>query len=928
MSNPPIELCLSCSERLKEKLKRSPSTDVTNNAAHSLSDNSTSVHAKALLFERTNNLSICSTDPVQLEMKRNSVHARASVFGKVCTVRDDSSHSEKVCKPKPEMRGTVREKALLFGNVNEHVMPTVSQKTGMLPARKNVRTKSSIFERSTKSPTSSLVETTDNSLKRKSVLDMASLFEEAKGIRDTSFREAEKFHDVQLRNRLAEKMHHFSQLSTNNHDVLSNPFSVGEPNVQTKRFSNDTKSKNCPEPLLSRKQASNKPSCTVIFDVPSENKCSPLKVSSHYENARMTTVTNPSNELGYGSSESLPVKTKARGLENLFLSAGAPSTSNQSTIEKKRTSIGASAKKRSRSETANVYSSISGFWEDVRESDLPSQSSRINVLALVSQFENNGEASKPPRSKTWNFLSKPSHVNKQHSSVVKPPRAKTHTTLQKRTQLGNREGVELAEVEISEVSDSTRIEETEDSSSNPSSKSAVVVDELQPYRYSKGKKIPEVFDSTRVEEIEDTSSNPSLKSNFIVDELQLYRYSTSPSKTENNDEIVPATTPPTMARSRRCSAEPEYRSPSPNTYNLDIDFSASSMPAVIWRRESSHGNLVSPEASNICTLPAHYEVNSSPEEDSDADTMYENPSVGIVEKVISALARAHSILDNRSVRRAHMCSDFDLMYSESNTLGWESGHLCVSAMISCLLRDRTMRFKLREFGISFSKPLGINQVSRRIEEAWAAGFDVDGAADYSGTLVGRRAYLGATEVAVLLLSSGIPALTRAFSARTPRQRRLFFDWVVDHFQRCCSNASGCGLHKRRRKRQGREDALIVPLFVSWPKRTCLVVGAERVRNGNVRLLVVEPTAACADVLTSRSVKKRVAVTRRGESHPLWTSTHQYHVVYVDRIEDEDNDVEVSNRIVSRGTKSFGGFSMKRINFRSSRRNSAEHDRAR
>ncbi len=423
---------------------------------------------------------------------------------------------------------------------------------------------------------------------------------------------------------------------------------------------------------------------------------------------------------------------------------------------------------------------------------------------------------------------------------------------------------------------------------------------------------PSVSDPEDREDEISTPSNRSPRPHTSSDNSEAHRYS-SPSFGYAHEDDDIAATPPTITRIRRRTEESRYRSSSPAALNLDAGFGVPASQGVPWRRESSRGNLTSQVAPNICTLPAHYEAETLQDEGTSthsSEASFDSPACGVVEQVITALARAHSLLDNRAVRRAYMCSDFDLLYSERSSSGWESGHLCASSMISSLLLDGPMRFKLHEAGISSN--LSIGEVSRRIEQAWAAGFDVDGAAKYSGRLVGRRAYLGATEVAVLLISSGIPAQTRAFPANTPRERRLFFDWVLAHFERCCSNSGG-GLRQQRRQRDSRDESVIVPLFISWRMRACLVVGAEKLRNGEVRLLVTEPTAACASVLTARSVKKRVAVVRCGESHPQWTSSPQYHVVYVDQVAKSES--RVSRRYAAaRRTQSFSGVSRKRMSF--------------
>ena len=58
----------------------------------------------------------------------------------------------------------------------------------------------------------------------------------------------------------------------------------------------------------------------------------------------------------------------------------------------------------------------------------------------------------------------------------------------------------------------------------------------------------------------------------------------------------------------------------------------------------------------------------------------------------------------------------------------------------------------------------IEGMQRFIEDAWMAGFDVEGAAQFGGRLVGTREWIGTTEAAALLRYFGLRAVIVDFES--------------------------------------------------------------------------------------------------------------------------------------------------------------------
>lgn len=304
-------------------------------------------------------------------------------------------------------------------------------------------------------------------------------------------------------------------------------------------------------------------------------------------------------------------------------------------------------------------------------------------------------------------------------------------------------------------------------------------------------------------------------------------------------------------------------------------------PKLSWRRDASHGMLDNTAVEDQSgSLPA---IHSGARADDDAmSSLSSEDEAGaralVVRDAAARLARAYKMLDNRRVKRAYLCTNVDLRYNSRISPGWECGHLAAAALVASLQHDPVAGPALRAAGLR--APPESDDIARRIEDAWAAGFDTAGATRYAGRLVGRHAYLGATEVAVLLVAAGVDARARKFETQSPRLRRMFFEWILEYFQSGCIRAGGCALNERR-KRSTVEPAPMQPLFVQWRGRSLLVVGAEKTRSGDIRALVFEPTAAFADALEARGVKARVAAARRGENHPMWADADEFHVVFIE-----------------------------------------------
>ncbi|CEP03276.1 C2H2-type domain-containing protein [Plasmodiophora brassicae] len=114
-----------------------------------------------------------------------------------------------------------------------------------------------------------------------------------------------------------------------------------------------------------------------------------------------------------------------------------------------------------------------------------------------------------------------------------------------------------------------------------------------------------------------------------------------------------------------------------------------------------------------------------------------------------------------------------------------------------------------------------------IEEAWAAGFDVDGAEQLQHRLVGTDKWIGTTEVVALLRSLGVRC--NCVDVPYPRSARLIFDFVEEHFGGLPDDGTV-------------SVSEVAPLYLQHQGHSQTIIGIARERSGQRSLLLLDPAS--------------------------------------------------------------------------------------
>lgn len=118
----------------------------------------------------------------------------------------------------------------------------------------------------------------------------------------------------------------------------------------------------------------------------------------------------------------------------------------------------------------------------------------------------------------------------------------------------------------------------------------------------------------------------------------------------------------------------------------------------------------------------------------------------------------------------------------------------------------------------------ISKLQSLIENAWKEGFDEQGRDQLGGKLVNTRKWIGATEIAAFLLSVGIRVDVVDFQRPTANDgtHPKMFQWVLDFYK-------------------SRSNSYAPPLYFQHEGHSRTICGVEVMKNGQLRLLVFDPS---------------------------------------------------------------------------------------
>eukprot|EP00128_Syssomonas_multiformis_P009916 Colp12_sorted_trinity150504_noHs@30718 len=175
-----------------------------------------------------------------------------------------------------------------------------------------------------------------------------------------------------------------------------------------------------------------------------------------------------------------------------------------------------------------------------------------------------------------------------------------------------------------------------------------------------------------------------------------------------------------------------------------------------------------------------------------------------------------------------LCSPMDHFATGPGDKGWGCGFRNLQMLASSLVRFEIYRKVLFDGN---GKIPCIPRLQAHIEEAWSRGFDVAGAAQLGFKLQKTRKWVGATEVAALLRSMGLSAEVIDFHRPTgPNNTHTGLVQYVSEYFSSTRKAPFAACCEPR-----------PPIYLQHQGHSRTIVGVEKSPNGEVTLIVLDPS---------------------------------------------------------------------------------------
>uniref|UniRef100_A0A3B5KRP6 Zinc finger-containing ubiquitin peptidase 1 n=1 Tax=Xiphophorus couchianus TaxID=32473 RepID=A0A3B5KRP6_9TELE len=222
--------------------------------------------------------------------------------------------------------------------------------------------------------------------------------------------------------------------------------------------------------------------------------------------------------------------------------------------------------------------------------------------------------------------------------------------------------------------------------------------------------------------------------------------------------------------------------------------------------------------------------------------------------------------------------DTDHYSSSAGDKGWGCGYRNFQMLLSSLHRID-----------AYSSTIpSIPRVQRMIEEAWKEGLDPQGASHFSKRLQRTQAWIGGTEIYVLLTSLGISARIIDFHQPTGSKNTHphLFDWVKQYF---CQSSKSSSLSPR----------LILthlpPLYLQHQGHSRTVVGLEQRKNGSLCLLLLDPGSSSSDTRKLLSRETCLTAVQFVRKFPRNLKHKQYQLIAVQGVlSPEEKQIRIFN----------------------------------
>ncbi|XP_077576245.1 zinc finger-containing ubiquitin peptidase 1 isoform X2 [Stigmatopora nigra] len=217
-----------------------------------------------------------------------------------------------------------------------------------------------------------------------------------------------------------------------------------------------------------------------------------------------------------------------------------------------------------------------------------------------------------------------------------------------------------------------------------------------------------------------------------------------------------------------------------------------------------------------------------------------------------------------------LSADTDHYCSSPGDKGWGCGYRNFQMLLSSLYKLDPYSSALQDKAVP-----SIPRVQSMIEDAWNLGLDPQGASHFNNKVKGTRAWIGATEIYVLLTSLGISGRIIDFHQPTGQggTHPLLFEWVKQYFSQSSSSSLRSKLIQTS----------LPPLYLQHQGHSRSIVGLEQHKNGSMGLLLLDPGSSSTDILKLKSRSTASMAIRHVRKLPGSLKHKQYQIVGVEGV---------------------------------------------
>ncbi|XP_026808855.1 uncharacterized protein LOC113551044 isoform X2 [Rhopalosiphum maidis] len=190
----------------------------------------------------------------------------------------------------------------------------------------------------------------------------------------------------------------------------------------------------------------------------------------------------------------------------------------------------------------------------------------------------------------------------------------------------------------------------------------------------------------------------------------------------------------------------------------------------------------------------------------------------------------HFSASSPNVIELHLASPTDHYRSTYGDKGWGCGYRNMQMLMSSMLLQMDYNEHISRVWEVEKGPLprawmpSISRLQQHLEKSWSMGIDEPGREQLGGTVYNTKKWIGATEVVTMLTALKIKTLLIDFRKPTGSKNTHpeMFHWLYEHFS--------------NRKKQ-----FIPPVYIQHEGHSRTVVGVEKLSDGTILLLVLDPS---------------------------------------------------------------------------------------